>query len=96
MNHLSVLILTVLAFTCLALAMVRHQEDLFDRQLDAGMTRILRAAGWVLLCGSLAQALRQPLWAVGLVAWFGYLSAGAGIVFAALVLRARQSLIRKP
>jgi hypothetical protein len=90
MNHLNILLLSVLAFIFFALAMERHQADLFGRQLDSGATKMLRAAGWVLLCASLAVAVRQPLWSLGLVAWFGYLSAGAGAVFGALVLAQRR------
>ncbi len=89
MGHLSVLLLSVLAFACLALAMERHQEELFARQLGPGATKGLRVAGWALLCGSSAVALRQPSWAIGLVSWFGCLSAGAGMIFVALMLAAR-------
>lgn len=96
MNYLSMLLLSVLAFACLALAMERHQEDLFARQLDSAATKALRSAGWILLCGSLATALRQPLWSVGLVAWFGCLSAGAGVVFAALLAAARLGAAPRP
>lgn len=96
MNHLSMLLLSVSAFVCLALAMARHQEDLFARELGAKATMALRAAGWVLLCGALAVALRQPSWSLGLVAWFGYLSFGAGAVFAAMLLAARLGWARKP
>lgn len=95
MAYLSVLLLSVLAFACLALAMERHQEDLFAGRLSSGVTKTLRTAGWVLLCGSLAAALRQPLWSVGLVAWFGCLSAGAGVVFMALMLAARDPMLQK-
>ena len=89
MNHLSVLMLSVLAFACLALAVERQQEDLFGRVLACVVTQRLRGAGWLLLVVSLVAALSQPLWAVGLVAWFGGLSAGAGVVFLALVVAAR-------
>lgn len=89
MNHLNTLLLSGLAFMCLALAMERHQDDVFGRQLGSGATTLLRTIGWILLAASLAVALRQPLWAIGLVAWFGCLSAGAGAVFGALVLAAR-------
>lgn len=90
MSHLNILLLSILAFVCLALAMERHQEDLFGRQLNPGATKTLRVAGWVLLCTSLAVAVREPLWSIGLVAWFGCLSAGAGAVFGALVLVAQK------
>ncbi|PLC49373.1 hypothetical protein CR159_13825 [Pollutimonas subterranea] len=89
MTYLGMLLLSVLAFACLALAMERHQEDMFGRLLSSRVTKLLRTAGWVLLCGSLAVALRQPLWSMGLVAWFGCLTAGAGVVFIVLMLRDR-------
>ena len=94
MSHLWILALCVLGFACLALAMDRHQNDLFDRALGPALTKTLRTAGWVLLFGSLFMALRQPLWSISLVAWFGYLSAGAGVVFLALVLMGRAIVPR--
>lgn len=96
MGHLSVLLLSILAFACLALAMERHQEDLFAGQLGPGATKALRAVGWALLFGSLAVALRQPSWSVGLVAWFGCLTAGAGVVFMALMWAPRVPVTRRP
>jgi uncharacterized membrane protein len=95
MNHLSILVLSVPAFACLALAMERHQEDLFGRPLDPVVTKALRAAGWMMLVASLVVALRQPLWAVGLVAWFAWLSAGAGVMFATLLLASRLRTVRE-
>jgi hypothetical protein len=85
MNQLWVLIFCLLAFACLALGMERPQEDLFGRHLSRRSITWLRIAGWVLLALSLGVTLDQERWAVGLVAWFGYLSAGAAIVFLALV-----------
>jgi len=90
MHHLAILLLCVLAFGCLALAMERHQENLLSRRLGSTPTAILRTAGWFVLCISLVSALYQPLWSVGLVAWFGYLSAGAALVFVALLLANRK------
>ncbi|MES2531401.1 MAG: DUF3325 domain-containing protein [Pseudomonadota bacterium] len=89
MNHWPVLLLCVVGFACLALAMERHQEDLWDEPLAPAVTRVLRRAGWTLLAASLAFALVQPQSAVGLVAWFGWLSAAAGIVFVGLLLAQR-------
>ncbi len=89
MNHWPVLLLCVVGFACLALAMERHQEDLWDEPLAPPVTRVLRRSGWTLLAASLAFVLLQPQWTVGLVAWFGWLSAAAGIVFAGLLLARR-------
>ena len=49
MNHLGVQLLSLLAFGALALAMDRHQEDIFGRALAPGRVRTLRAAGWLAL-----------------------------------------------
>jgi uncharacterized membrane protein len=89
MSHWPMLLLCVAAFACLALAMERHQEDLWGESLAPAVTRVLRRAGWTLLAASLAFALVQPMWAAGLVAWFGWLSAAAGIVFGALLPASR-------
>ena len=90
MNHLSMLLLSALAFACLALAKERHQEDVFGRMLRSDRTKKLRIAGWAMLLSSLVVALRQPLWSMALVAWFGWLSVGAGAVFAALMVVSRE------
>lgn len=86
MNQMWVLILCWLGFGCLALGMERPQEDLFGRHLLRRTITLLRVTGWAVLALSLKVAVDQERWAVGLVAWFGYLSAGAGIVFLSLVV----------
>jgi len=90
MNHLGVQLLSLIAFGALALAMERHQEDVFGRALARGRTRALRAGGWLALAAALALAVRGQGWSLGLVAWSGHISAAAGIVFLGLVANARR------
>ncbi len=95
MTYLGMLLLCVMAFACLALAMQRHQQDMFGHLLGSRAAQLLRAAGWMLLCGSLTVALRQPLWSNALVAWFGCLSVGAGVVFMSLIIATRPGTPRR-
>ncbi|MBR8656498.1 DUF3325 domain-containing protein [Achromobacter sp. Marseille-Q0513] len=62
---------------CLSLAMPRHFDQVWHRDPSASHARALRAAG-VLLLG-LALLPCVALWGntVGVVAWLGWLSAGA-------------------
>lgn len=90
MNHLGVQLLSLLAFGALALAMDRHQEDILGRTLARGHTRALRTAGWLALGATLAWAVREQGWSLGLIAWTGHISASAGIVFLGLVVIGRR------
>ena len=87
--HLICQLLALAAFACLALAMDRHQEDLFGRQLPPARTRHLRMAGWTLLVLSLGAALQVAPWSLGLVSWFGHIAAAAAIVLLSMVARER-------
>ncbi|QVQ28548.1 DUF3325 domain-containing protein [Achromobacter deleyi] len=71
------LLLTYAGMACLSLAMPRHYDQVWGRDPGAGHTRVLRGAG-VLLLG-LAILPCVGLWGntVGVVAWLGWLSAGA-------------------
>ncbi|MDR3014503.1 MAG: DUF3325 domain-containing protein [Delftia acidovorans] len=89
MAHLICQLLALGAFACLALAMDRHQEDLFGRQLPPARTRRLRMAGWTLLVLSLGAALQVDPWSLGLVSWFGHIAAAAAIVLLSMVARER-------
>lgn len=89
MTHLIVFLLSTLGFTALALAMERHQEDLFGEPLAATATRWLRVAGWAALLAALALMVKAQGWGVGLVSYSGHTSLGAGLVFGALVVIAR-------
>ncbi|MCR2370076.1 DUF3325 domain-containing protein, partial [Salmonella enterica] len=62
---------------CLSLAMPRHYDQVWGRDPSANHTRVLRAAGILLLLLALLPCV--GLWGntVGVVAWLGWLSAGA-------------------
>lgn len=89
MSQWQVLALCVLAFFCLALSMERHQVDLFKRRLNKRPSLGLKGVAWAILAVSLLICLREPHWGVALVAWFGSLSAAAGIVYLGLLLVSR-------
>lgn len=86
MTHLIVFLLSTLGFAALALAMERHQADLFGHALAAAATRWLRVAGWAALGLALVLIVKAQGWGVGLVSFSGHTSLGAGLVFAALVV----------
>lgn len=90
MTHLLTALLSLGGFAALALAMERHQEDLFGAPLPAARTRLLRAAGWLLLLLALGVAVRSHGWSLGLVAYSGHTSFGAGVVFVALIWADRR------
>ncbi len=90
-HHLVVLLLCVEGFGALALAMERHQHEVFGRTLAAPATRAWRGAGWLLLGAALALAVHNQGWGLGLVSYSGHTSLGAGLVFGLLVLRGRAS-----
>lgn len=87
MAHLICQLLALAAFACLALAMDRHQEDVLGRELPPAQTRRLRWGGWALLALSLWAALQVQPWSLGLVAWFGHISAAAAVVLLSMVAR---------
>ena len=89
-HALSVQLLSLLAFGALALAMDRHQEDIFGRALARGRTQALRIAGWLALGATLALAVREQGWSLGLIAWTGHISASAGLVFVGLLVMGRR------
>ncbi|AYD65037.1 DUF3325 domain-containing protein [Achromobacter sp. LC458] len=71
------LLLTYSGMACLSLAMPRHYDQVWGRDPSAGHTRVLRGAGALLLALALLPCV--GLWGntVGVVAWLGWLSAGA-------------------
>lgn len=94
MTHLTVLLLSTLGFAALALAMERHQDDLFGHTLPTPMRRGLRGVGWVALLLALGVIVRAQGWSVGLVSFSGHTSLGAGLVFGALVIGTRRKAKR--
>jgi hypothetical protein len=89
-NHLATLLLTLAAFGCLACATDRPQRQLFSEELAAHTTQRLRWSGGLLLLSALAVSLATDTWALGLVAWVGHTSAGAALVYLALLGWARR------
>ncbi len=83
--HLLTMLLCVPGFAALALAMERHQEDLFKTALAPARTRLLRWAGWALLLLALVLLVRTRGWSLGLVSFSGHTSFAAGVVFLSLI-----------
>jgi hypothetical protein len=90
MSHAAVSVVSLLAFALLALAMDRHQQDLFGRELEPRRSRALRIGGWAALLASLTIAVDAQGWSLGLVAWCGHISLSAGVVILALVAWERR------
>ncbi|WP_233238246.1 DUF3325 domain-containing protein [Bordetella sp. LUAb4] len=90
MIHVLTLLISLAAFAALALAMDRHQEDLFGRALAPGVTRLLRILGWAGLLLALWVIVGRQGWALGLVSYSGCTSLAAGLVFLALIMHERR------
>ncbi|MFT4103127.1 MAG: DUF3325 domain-containing protein [Burkholderiaceae bacterium] len=93
--HALTLLTAVPAFALLALAMERHQVDLYGREWPASRSRLARGAGFALLAVSLAIAVRTQGWSLGLVAWCGHLSAAAALVAVVLIAIERRKPARR-
>lgn len=93
MTHTLAFLLALGGFSHLALAMVRHQEQVFGRESSPRATRACRLVGWVLVIACLAWCVGTWGWGLGLVIASGHTSAGAGLVFCALIVidRRRQA-----
>lgn len=83
--HVVLLLLALAGFACLALAMIRHQEDWFGKVLSPCATRLLRVVGWLFLLLALWLAVAGMGWGFGLTAYSGHTSAAAGVVFIVLL-----------
>ena len=89
MTHALMFVLCLAGFAALALAMERHQDDLFGRALAPRRTRALRSVGWAALLLALAVAVQAKGWSLGLVTLSGHTSLCAAIVCVALIVRQR-------
>ncbi|HRL21926.1 MAG TPA: DUF3325 domain-containing protein [Alcaligenes sp.] len=89
LEHSTVFLSACLGFACLALAMIRHQEDVFGRELSSHSTRVLRWAGGVLVVLAGYAAVRFMGWGFGLTAYSGHTSVAAGVVYLGLLLLQR-------
>ena len=77
------LLLAYVGWLGLCLAMPRHQRPLLQRELDAGRSRGLRLAGWLMLGLSFMAAVAAQGWQLGPVAWVACLAvSGIGLVLA--------------
>ncbi len=85
--------LSLAGFAALSLAMDRHHRQVWHRAPSRGLRLLLRAAGTLALAASLAACIAQSGAGVGVVAWFGLLSAAAAVV--ALLLAHRPWLARQ-
>ncbi|WP_211165797.1 DUF3325 domain-containing protein [Azoarcus sp. TTM-91] len=77
LNVFAALLLCYAGMTALCLAMDRHHNQVLRRAPAASARQGFRWAGWLLL----ALAVVPCAWAwglsIGVIAWFGFLSAGA-------------------
>ncbi|KAA0892592.1 DUF3325 domain-containing protein [Pusillimonas sp. ANT_WB101] len=90
LTHAVLFLLALVGFACLALSMIRHQEDLFGHALNALLTRGLRAAGWLFLLLALWLAAASMGWSFGLTVYSGHTSAAAGLAFIALLVKSHN------
>lgn len=93
MSHVSISLFSLIAFALLAMAMGRHQKNLFGLELATGPTRALRSGGWAALAASLTIAVNTQGWSLGLVAWCGHISLAAGLVILALIAWERRKAL---
>ncbi|THU01934.1 DUF3325 domain-containing protein [Lampropedia puyangensis] len=87
--HAGVLAALLLAFACLAVAMPRHQADLFGCEWPRSRSWAWRALGWLGVLASGWGAIHFLGWGFGMAAWCGHASLAAGVVLVALALQVR-------
>ena len=85
--------LTYAGMASLSLAMDRHHGQVFGRDAAPSVRRALQLAGSVLLALAIWPCVAGWSATVGVVAWFGFLSAGA-LAVALLLPYAPQLLFR--
>ena len=90
MIHLLVSVLCLAGFAALAFATHRQQRDVFGKLLRLTTTYFLRMAGACALFLALGILVAEKGWSIGLVMFSGHTSIAAGIVFCALIGRARM------
>lgn len=84
------LALSFAGMAALAFAMERHHEQLTAAmEISAALARLLRAVGAGLLAAAVMPCVQAWGWSVGIVAWLGWLSAGALLVVALISIAAR-------
>jgi hypothetical protein len=76
----------------LCLAMDKHYQQVFGGSLATTSRIALRAAGWLLLAGSLLLSVTGANWSFGLLAWLGWLLAAGLCVVLSLATMPRAAL----
>ncbi|MFH0301018.1 DUF3325 domain-containing protein [Bradyrhizobium sp. 31Argb] len=89
MSHLLSFALCLTGFTALAFATNRQQRDIFGRLLRPSTTYVHRMVSACALVFALGILVARQGWSLGLVMFSGHTSLAAGIVFCALIGRAR-------
>lgn len=92
MIHLFPFILCLAGFSLLALAMDRQQKEIFRRLLPRAAARGMRIMGTCALLLALGALAARQGWGLGLVTYGGHTSLAAGIVYCALIVRARYAI----
>ncbi len=87
------LLLTYAGIACLSLARPSHYEQVWGRGPSSGHSRVLRGAGVLLLMLALLPCV--GLWGntIGVLAWLGWLCAGA-LLWAGMLSRAPRPAAR--
>lgn len=85
--------LTYAGLSGLSLAMDRHHEQVWHQPSSSLRCRTFRVSGWLLLCVSLLACLSNAGIAVGIVEWFGMVSAAAMVVILLLAYAPRASVL---
>ncbi len=75
--HLSILLLSLLGFSALALATERYGEHLLGRLPALRWRRLARVVGWLLLAAALALGMEALGGSIGLTLWLGWLTVAA-------------------
>jgi hypothetical protein len=83
-------LLCLAGFAALAIATERQQQALLGRVCPPRVSRGLRIGGASLLLVALLRLVDDRGWGLGLVAYSGYTSVAAGVVYCALIVATRR------
>ena len=89
LSNFLVFALCYAGLSCLCLAMDRHHAQVWGREATPAARRCLGCIGWLLLGAAMLPCVRGWGGSVGIVVWFGFLSAGALLLVAGLGLAPR-------
>lgn len=88
-THLTALLLCLGGFAGLALAMERHQQDLWGSERSAVFSRCACTMGWAALLLALTLLVNLQGWSLGLARFSGHTSLAAALVWLGLLVRER-------